>query len=166
MRTKNTGVLFTLIVLLINFLFVSENILRRRFCNSVKPKGLELVPPTAQLRRLTVFLNPFARHGSLLKEFEKNVAPLLQLSGLDVQMVYTDNDFETKDFVRVLDPQSTDGILVASDDHVLQKVVTALLERPELTTGPRLIPVGIVPVGVWNTFASTVTRPRDQPRYG
>lgn len=60
---------------------------------------------------------------SLLKEFEKNVAPLLQLSGLDVQMVYTDNDFQTKDYVRVIDPQSTDGILVASDDHVLQKVV-------------------------------------------
>ncbi|TPP56712.1 hypothetical protein FGIG_00415 [Fasciola gigantica] len=101
---------------------------------------------------------------SLLKEFEKDVAPLLQLGGLDVQMVYTDNDFQTKDYVRVIDPQSTDGILVASDDHVLQKVVTALLERPELASGPHPMPVGIVPIGIWNAFASTMVERQNLPR--
>ncbi|GAA56988.1 hypothetical protein CLF_111945 [Clonorchis sinensis] len=58
----------------------------------------------------------------LLKEFEKNVAPILQLSGLDIHMVYSDNDAEIKDFVSVLDPAGTDGVLIASDDHVLQKI--------------------------------------------
>ncbi|THD23521.1 hypothetical protein D915_005871 [Fasciola hepatica] len=143
----------------------SDDVLRRHFCDLVKPKGLELVAPTTRLRRLTVFLNPFTRQGSLLKEFEKNVAPLLQLSGLDVQMVYTDNDFQTKDYVRVIDPQSTDGILVASDDHVLQKVVTALLERPELASGPHPMPVGIVPIGIWNTFANTMVERQNLPSW-
>ncbi|KAF6777104.1 hypothetical protein AHF37_09378 [Paragonimus kellicotti] len=100
----------------------TQDVLRRKFCSLVKPLGNVTVSPTDQLRRLTVFLNPFARRGNLLKDFEKNVAPILQLSGLDVQMVYTDNDTEIKDFVTVLDPTSTDGILIASDDHVLQKV--------------------------------------------
>ncbi|KAF5402898.1 hypothetical protein PHET_03830 [Paragonimus heterotremus] len=136
----------------------TQDVVRRKFCSLVKPLGNVTVSPTDQLRRLTVFLNPFARRGNLLKDFEKNVAPILQLGGLDVQMVYTDNDTEIKDFVSVLDPTSTDGILIASDDHVLQKAVSALLQRTDWQTS-RLahLPIGVVPLGVWNTFARSVS---------
>ncbi|KAF7257616.1 hypothetical protein EG68_05062 [Paragonimus skrjabini miyazakii] len=129
----------------------TQDVLRRKFCSLVKPLGDVTVSPADHLRRLTVFLNPFARRGNLLKDFEKNVAPILQLGGLDVQMVYTDNDTEIKDFVTVLDPTSTDGILIASDDHVLQK-------RTDWQTS-RLanLPIGVVPLGVWNTFARSVS---------
>ncbi|OON19719.1 diacylglycerol kinase catalytic domain protein, partial [Opisthorchis viverrini] len=150
----------------------NEDILRRRLCDSVKPLGYATIPADHRLRRLTVFLNPFARRGKLLKEFEKNVAPILQLSGLDIHMVYSDNDAEIKDFVSVLDPTGTDGILIASDDHVLQKVdgfglvtfpvnfqaITALIQRPDFATAKLCtLPVGVVPVGVWNTFAHSLT---------
>ncbi|KAF8568636.1 hypothetical protein P879_03571 [Paragonimus westermani] len=151
-------------VYIYNYLEVkyTQDVLRRKFCSLTKPLGNVTVSPTDQLRRLTVFLNPFARRGNLLKEFEKNVAPILQLGGLDVQMVYTDNDTEIKDFVTVLDPTSTDGILIASDDHVLQKAVSALLQRTDWQTS-RLahLPIGIVPLGVWNTFARSVSACRN-----
>ncbi|TGZ75461.1 hypothetical protein CRM22_000360 [Opisthorchis felineus] len=135
----------------------NEDILRRKLCDSVKPLGYATVPADHRLRRLTVFLNPFARRGKLLKEFEKNVAPILQLSGLDIHMVYSDNDAEIKDFVSVLDPTGTDGVLIASDDHVLQKAITALIQRPDFATAKlSTLPVGVVPVGVWNTFAHSL----------
>ncbi|KAA3673835.1 acylglycerol kinase [Paragonimus westermani] len=155
----------------------TQDVLRRKFCSLAKPLGNVTVSPTDQLRRLTVFLNPFARRGNLLKEFEKNVAPILQLGGLDVQMVYTDNDTEIKDFVTVLDPTSTDGILIASDDHVLQKAVSALLQRTDMqvryatwyvcklyclqTSRLSHLPIGIVPLGVWNTFARSISACRN-----
>ncbi|CAL8105851.1 unnamed protein product [Calicophoron daubneyi] len=142
-----------------------EEVSRRLMCSSVKPRGFETIRPTQRLRRLTVFLNPFARHGSLLTEFDKNVAPLLQLSGLDVQMVYTDNDAQVKDLIKVLDPMSTDGILVASDDHVLQKVLSALLQRPDFKTSLRSMPVGVVPVGIWNAFANSFVSREVLPKW-
>ncbi|VDQ17207.1 unnamed protein product [Trichobilharzia regenti] len=81
----------------------------------------------------------------LLKEFENNVAPILNLSGLDVQMVYIDTDSEIKDFVGVLDPSSTDSILVAGDDNLIQK-----------TSSLWMLPVGAVPLGIWNRFVSSL----------
>lgn len=108
-----------------------QDILRRELCDHVKPLGSANTGPHDRLRRLTVYLNPFARRGNLLKDFEKDVAPFLQLSGLDVQMVYTDSDAEIRDSVTVLDPNSTDGVLIAGDDHVLQKTVTAVLQRTD-----------------------------------
>lgn len=37
-------------------------------------------------------------------------------------MVYLDTDSEIKDFIKVLDPSSTDGVLVVGDDNLIQKV--------------------------------------------
>lgn len=48
--------------------------------------------------------------------------PLLQISGLDVQMVYLDDDDEVKGLTSVIDPKSTDAIVVAGDDNLFAKV--------------------------------------------
>ncbi|VDM31350.1 unnamed protein product [Hydatigera taeniaeformis] len=73
------------------------------------------------LHRVTVFLNPFARQRAILDKFDEDAMPLLQISGLDVQMVYLDDDDEAKKYSNVLDPDSTDAIVVAGDDNLLAK---------------------------------------------
>lgn len=75
-----------------------------------------------KLQRVTVFLNPFANRRGILEKFDENAMPLLQISGLDVQMVYLDDDDEAKKYAEVLDPTSTDAIIVAGDDNLLAKV--------------------------------------------
>ncbi len=84
--------------------------------------GRAKLPADNKLFRVTVFLNPFAYSRGLLESFDQNAMPLLQISGLDVQMVYLDDDNEVKGLSNVLDPASTDAIIVAGDDNLLAKV--------------------------------------------
>nr|VZI46067.1 unnamed protein product [Spirometra erinaceieuropaei] len=53
------------------------------------------------------------------------------MAGLDVQMVYLDDDNEAKDYLNVIDPSSTDAIVVAGDDGLLAKSITGLLRRQD-----------------------------------
>lgn len=125
--------------------------LRRSLCSSLLAENHNTVTPSQRIRRLTVFMNPFSRRGKLLQEFEKNAAPLLHLAGLDVQMVYLDDDSELKGYLNILDPSSTDGVLLACDDHLVQNAVTGLLRREDF--GDTLLwslPIGVIPCGVWN----------------
>uniref|UniRef100_A0A183S9I5 DAGKc domain-containing protein n=1 Tax=Schistocephalus solidus TaxID=70667 RepID=A0A183S9I5_SCHSO len=75
----------------------------------------------------------------------------LHMAGLDVQMVYLDDDNEVKDFVNVIDPSSTDAIVVAGDDGLLAKKSTRLWD----------IPVYVLPLGIWNNFAARFTYDTD-----
>ncbi|TNN09507.1 Acylglycerol kinase isoform 2 [Schistosoma japonicum] len=134
-----------------------DYVLHREICSNVCSENYKTVNSTQHLRSLTVFVNPFSRHGKVLKEFENNASPILNLSGLDVKMVYLDTDSEIKDFVSVLDPSNTDGIIVAGDDNMIQKAVTSLLCRDDFkTTSLWSLPVGAVPVGIWNGFVNSV----------
>lgn len=83
---------------------------------------MEKLTSKDRLQRVTVFLNPFAHQRGVLDKFDENAMPLLQISGLDVQMVYLDDDDEAKKYSSVLDPTSTDAIVVAGDDNLLAKV--------------------------------------------
>ena len=57
--------------------------------------------PYSRLRHVTVLLNPVARDNSSKSLFEKNVAPLLHLAGLDVHIVKTEFEGQVGD-VRLL----------------------------------------------------------------
>lgn len=81
------------------------------------------------LLRVTVFLNPFAHQKAILEKFDENAMPLLQISGLDVQMVYLDDDEDVKKLTDVLDPASTDAIIVAGDDNLFAKVDKGLFYK-------------------------------------
>ena len=50
----------------------------------------QIMAPYGRLRHVTVLLNPAAGDNSSRKQFEKNVAPLLHLAGLDVHIVKTE----------------------------------------------------------------------------
>lgn len=78
---------------------------------------------------MTIFLNPFAYSRSLLESFDLNAMPLFQISGLDVQMIYLDDDDQAKSLSNVLDPDSTDAVVVAGDDNLIAKV-THLFYNP------------------------------------
>ncbi|CAH8530087.1 unnamed protein product [Heterobilharzia americana] len=81
-------------------------------------------------------------------------------------MVYLDTDSEIKEFTSVLDPSSTDGILVAGDDNLLQKAVTGLLCRDDFRTSTIwMMPVGVVPLGIWNGFINTFCERKAAPKW-
>ncbi|XP_059672145.1 acylglycerol kinase, mitochondrial isoform X2 [Gavia stellata] len=64
-----------------------DNLLRRAACQEAQAFGNQLIPSSMPLKKATVFLNPAACKGKARNLFEKNAAPILHLSGLDVTVV-------------------------------------------------------------------------------
>ncbi|KAM7538417.1 hypothetical protein Aperf_G00000063329 [Anoplocephala perfoliata] len=111
------------------------------------------------LQRVTVFLNPFAQQRAILEKFDENAMPFLQISGLDIQMVYVDDDDDVKQLTSILDPSSADAVIVVGDDNLLAKALTGLLRRADyVNTNLWKIPVYVLPLGIFNNYCSSVLK--------
>ncbi|XP_069759749.1 acylglycerol kinase, mitochondrial isoform X1 [Narcine bancroftii] len=101
-----------------------DNLLRRVACQEAQKFGSQLLPITSKAKKATVFLNPAACKGKARNLFEKNVAPILHLAGLDVTVVKTDYEGQAKKLMELV--EVTDMIVVAGGDGTLQEVQTKI----------------------------------------
>ncbi|KAH3832461.1 hypothetical protein DPMN_105749 [Dreissena polymorpha] len=130
-----------------------EDLLRREYCAKAKEYGDQSAVFGEKNRRITVFLNPAARGGRGTKLFEKNAAPLLYLAGIEVNIVKTEYEGQVKEFFQFLETQHVDGIVVAGGNGTLIETVTGMLRKGDKTFLQK-VPVGVIPVGESNKFAS------------
>ncbi|XP_041910507.1 acylglycerol kinase, mitochondrial-like [Arvicola amphibius] len=111
-----------------NFL---DNLLRRAACQEAQVFGTQLIPPNAQVKKASVFLNPAACKGKARTLFEKNAGPILHLSGMDMTVVKTDYEGQAKKLLELMG--STDVIIAAGGAGTLQEVVTGVLRKTDET---------------------------------
>lgn len=130
-----------------------DNLLRRAACQEAQVFGNQLIPPNAHVKKATVFLNPAACKGKARTLFEKNAAPILHLSGMDVTVVKTDYEGQAKKLLELM--ESTDMIIVAGGDGTLQEVITGLLRRADEATFSK-IPIGFIPLGQTSSLSQTL----------
>ncbi|NXN81842.1 AGK protein, partial [Bombycilla garrulus] len=130
-----------------------DNLLRRAACQEAQAFGNQLIPPTEPLKKATVFLNPAACKGKAGNLFEKNAAPILHLSGLDVTVVKTDYEGQAKKLLELM--ESTDLIIIAGGDGTVQEVITGLLRRADEAAFSK-IPIGFIPIGKTCTLSHTL----------
>ncbi|XP_032301516.1 acylglycerol kinase, mitochondrial isoform X1 [Coturnix japonica] len=115
--------------------------------------GNELIPSNMPLKKATVFLNPAACKGKARNLFEKNAAPILHLSGLDVNIVTTDYEGQAKKLMELM--ENTDLIIIAGGDGTVQEVITGLLRRADEAAFSK-IPIGFIPLGKTCTLSHTL----------
>ncbi|NWT67138.1 AGK protein, partial [Prunella himalayana] len=130
-----------------------DNLLRRAACQEAQAFGNQLMPATMPLKKATVFLNPAACKGNAGNLFEKNAAPILHLSGLDVTVVKTDYEGQAKKLLELM--ENTDLIIIAGGDGTVQEV----LQEPGLlriTAAFSKIPIGFIPLGKTCTLSHTL----------
>uniref|UniRef100_A0A9L0SCH2 Acylglycerol kinase, mitochondrial n=1 Tax=Equus caballus TaxID=9796 RepID=A0A9L0SCH2_HORSE len=130
-----------------------DNLLRRAACEEAQVFGSQLIPPNAQVKKATVFLNPAACKGKARTLFEKNAAPILHLSGMDVTVVKTDYEGQAKKLLELM--ENTDVIIVAGGDGTLQEVITGVLRRADEATFSK-IPIGFIPLGQTSSLSHTL----------
>ncbi|XP_044296965.1 acylglycerol kinase, mitochondrial isoform X2 [Varanus komodoensis] len=106
-----------------------DNLLRRAACQEAQVFGNQIIPSNVNIKKATVFLNPAACKGKARSLFEKNAAPILHLSGLDVTVVKTDYEGQAKKLLELM--EHTDMIIIAGGDGTLQEVITGLLRRAD-----------------------------------
>ncbi|XP_033370139.1 acylglycerol kinase, mitochondrial isoform X2 [Parus major] len=132
---------------------MSDNLLRRAACQEAQAFGNQLIPATMPLKKATVFLNPAACKGKAGNLFEKNAAPILHLSGLDVTVVKTDYEGQAKKLLELM--ENTDLIIIAGGDGTVQEVITGLLRRADEAAFSK-IPIGFIPLGKTCTLSHTL----------
>ncbi|KAJ7329117.1 hypothetical protein JRQ81_015291 [Phrynocephalus forsythii] len=130
-----------------------DNLLRRAACQEAQVFGNQIIPPSVQIQKATVFLNPAACKGKARSLFEKNAAPILHLSGLDVTVVKTDYEGQAKKLLELM--ENTDLIIIAGGDGTVQEVVTGLLRRSDEDAFSK-IPIGFIPLGKTSTLSHTL----------
>ncbi|XP_025045584.2 acylglycerol kinase, mitochondrial isoform X3 [Pelodiscus sinensis] len=106
-----------------------------------------------QVKKATVFLNPAACKGKARNLFEKNAAPILHLSGLDITIVKTDYEGQAKKLLELM--ENTDLIIIAGGDGTVQEVITGLLRRADEAIFSK-IPIGFIPLGKTSTLSQTL----------
>ncbi|XP_052525535.1 acylglycerol kinase, mitochondrial isoform X2 [Tympanuchus pallidicinctus] len=119
-----------------------DNLLRRAACLEAQVFGNELIPSNMPLKKATVFLNPAACKGKARNLFEKNAAPILHLSGLDVNIVTTDYEGQAKKLMELM--ENTDLIIIAGGDGTVQEAAFSK------------IPIGFIPLGKTCTLSHTL----------
>jgi acylglycerol kinase len=108
--------------------------LLQEYCFEALKYGTETVKAEQVARRCTVFLNASANNERGRFSYEKNVAPLLHLAGVDVKMIRLESPSKLgtiKDFTDSLDLSETDCIVIAGGNATLNEVISAILSRPD-----------------------------------
>ncbi|NWW92739.1 AGK protein, partial [Rhynochetos jubatus] len=119
--------------------------------------GNQLLPSSMPLKKATVFLNPAASKGKASNLFEKNAAPILHLSGLDVTVVKTDYEGQAKKLLELM--ENTDLIIIAGGDGTVQEVLQELYVNfcsPCVQAVFSKIPIGFIPLGKTCTLSHTL----------
>ncbi|XP_025975517.1 acylglycerol kinase, mitochondrial [Dromaius novaehollandiae] len=130
-----------------------DNLLRRAACQEAQAFGNQPIPSSMPVKKATVFLNPAACKGKARTLFEKNAAPILHLSGLDVTVVKTDYEGQAKKLLELM--ENTDLIIIAGGDGTVQEVITGLLRRADEAAFSK-IPIGFIPLGKTSTLSHTL----------
>uniref|UniRef100_A0A8D0CGR7 Acylglycerol kinase, mitochondrial n=1 Tax=Salvator merianae TaxID=96440 RepID=A0A8D0CGR7_SALMN len=130
-----------------------DNLLRRAACQEAQVFGNQIIPSSMHIKKATVFLNPAACKGKARNLFEKNAAPILHLSGLDITVVKTDYEGEAKKLLEQM--ENTDMIIIAGGDGTVQEVITGLLRRADEAAFSK-IPIGFIPLGKTNALSYTL----------
>ncbi|NXQ29212.1 AGK protein, partial [Alaudala cheleensis] len=132
-----------------------DNLLRRAACQEAQAFGNQLIPATMPLKKATVFLNPAACKGKAGNLFEKNAAPILHLSGLDVTVVKTDYEGQAKKLLELM--ENTDLIIIAGGDGTVQELhVNVNLLSLCVQAAFSKIPIGFIPLGKTCTLSHTL----------
>ncbi|ETE72343.1 Acylglycerol kinase, mitochondrial, partial [Ophiophagus hannah] len=89
----------------------------------------------------------YGKHCKARTLFEKNAAPILHLSGLDVTVVKTDYEGQAKKLLELM--ENTDMIIIAGGDGTVQEVAFSK------------IPIGFIPLGKTSTLSHTLYTKND-----
>lgn len=130
----------------------TQNLIKN-YCEKAVKIGRLPITNQDKPKTITVILNPNANKRSAVDDFEKYCAPILHLAGILVNIIKTESEGHAKKLVQEIN--NTDAIVVAGGDGTLSEVVTGLLRRTDENTSG-LVPLGVLPLGQNNSFASNL----------
>ncbi|XP_061198222.1 sphingosine kinase 1-like [Saccostrea echinata] len=128
---------------------------RKRFQQDLTEKTAN---ETKRPKRLLVMINTIGGSGSAKKYFRDVVQPVFKLSGISMDVIFTEHSGHMINIAKTYDFSNTDGITILGGDGSYHEVVNVLLRRRQEEQGvdindqnaslsPVNIPIALIPTG-------------------
>ncbi len=112
------------------------------------------VDAVIKTRHLQVMINPVSGRGQAAQIFDQ-VRSLFEQSNIRYTVKQTFSAADTKNFVKELDLQTIDGLVIVGGDGTIHDVIAGLMSRRDRETAIK-IPLGIIPGGTGNGLGKTL----------
>lgn len=141
-----------------------ENTSLKHWLDTVHEALIDLNRP----KHLLIFVNPFGGKKKGTKIYEQKVAPVLQLAGVEADVVVTKRANHAKEMIEDIDILKYDGIICVGGDGMFSEILNSVLLKTQKEKGidvndlyntlviPR-IPLGIIPAGSTNAAVNSIT---------
>lgn len=106
-------------------------------------------------RRLLIMINPASGSGRALSIFHRDVYPLLAEAGISMKVFVTSSSGSASDFIKEVDLDLYDGLVIISGDGLVYEVVNGIMRRSDREDVLK-IPLGIIPGGSGNGLAFSI----------
>ena len=107
-------------------------------------------------RHVVVIYNPVSGGGTAKRTVDHMVAPIFKLSRIDFTVVMTEYAGFAVEYVRGIDPDVVNGLLIAGGDGLVHECVTGYSTHPDYQQLRQRVPIGICPSGTANAMAVSV----------
>ncbi|XP_022086700.1 ceramide kinase-like protein isoform X2 [Acanthaster planci] len=115
-------------------------------------------------RKLRAFVNDWVNDGEATRVFYSKVVPVFQVAGTRLDVIVTTREGSAHQILQKVDFDDYDGLVCVGGEETTREVIHGLLERTqldadlvEITPDTNLtkceIPLGIIPVGLFNLVA-------------
>ncbi|XP_048776575.1 uncharacterized protein LOC125680836 [Ostrea edulis] len=141
---------------------------RKPFQHDLTEKRKESKHP----KRVLVLINSISGNGTARKDFTDIVDPLFILSGISMDIIFSERSGHFTDVVKTYDFTNTDGIVVLGGDGSYHEVVNVLMRKRQEEKGVDIndhnsslshlnIPIAMIPCGSRNVVAENNTGSKD-----
>ncbi|XP_061197395.1 uncharacterized protein LOC133205572 [Saccostrea echinata] len=128
---------------------------RKRFQHDLTEK---ITNKTKRPKRVLVMINPKGGNGTAKKDFRDIVEPVLRLSGISMDIIFTERSGHMTDVAKTYEFCNTDGIVILGGDGSYHEVVNELMRRRQEEQGMDIndqnatlsalnIPIAMIPTG-------------------
>uniref|UniRef100_A0A914NA52 DAGKc domain-containing protein n=1 Tax=Meloidogyne incognita TaxID=6306 RepID=A0A914NA52_MELIC len=130
---------------------IKDDEVRRFYGEKAKQFGAVPIHPNQKLRKVVVLINGEAKRQHAARIFNKNGLPLLNLAGLDINIINVSSQSEMENIARTIDYKEADCIFLVGGDGTICHALNGILQKTKIEDQP---PIGMFPGGNRNkTFS-------------
>jgi hypothetical protein len=125
---------------------IKDDELRRFYGEKSKQYGSIPIHPNQKLRKVVVLINNEAKRRSAARLFNKNGLPLLNLAGLDVNVINVSSQSEMEKITKTINYQEADCIFLVGGDGTLCHALNGIFQKTNINE-QQPFPIGLFPGG-------------------
>ncbi|VDM36522.1 unnamed protein product [Toxocara canis] len=135
--------------------------IRSAYCREAVKYGFRTISPEDRPRRVTVLVNVYANDRYAFDNFKMNALPLLNLAGLEVNVIKAEDEEQMEAISAAIDSEEADALYIVGGDGTISRVLTGIYRNRENA----VLPIGIFPGGNENRFLKGIVPQSDVRRF-